>query len=123
MQVFWKGDATSEIDYSYHDDGYISLEPAMPVVKEVPVTYSAGSGTVHSNGGFTSQMAGQYMQIGGDWRHITFVRSPDEAEIVWQPSEDGSEKAIIATLNRITVTKGEGVTLTKLEIDYHPKVR
>ena len=123
MQVFWKGEATSEIDYSYHDDGYISLAPAEPVVKDVEVTYSRSSGTVRSAGAFHESMTGQYMQIGGDWRRILFVRSVDEAEVLWQPESDGKGSAIIATLNRITVTRDAGVKLTKLAIDYHPKVR
>lgn len=123
MQVFYKGNATSKIDFSYHEDGYISLAPATPAEKSIHVSYKPNSGTVTSDGEFYETMVNQYMHIGGDWRRILFVRSPDEAEIQWLPKEEGTQRVIIATLNRITIKRGEGARLTYLDIDYHPKVR
>lgn len=123
MQVLYKGNASSKVDFSYHDDGYITLAPASPVEKSMYVSYKASSGTVTCKGGFDESMEGQYMHIGGDWRRILFVRSEDEAEIQWNPTESATQRVIVATLNRITITRGEGARLTYLDIDYHPKVR
>lgn len=123
-QTLWKGSAEGEIDYRYHDDGYISLVPAMPFEKEVPVSYEAGSGKVYCpDGKFDEAMVGTYIYLNEDWHEVLHVINSNEMEVLWQPNTSAAENAIIAALNRIRIEKSDGVKLSRLEIDYVPKVR
>lgn len=124
METRWRGAATSEIDYRYHDDGYLSLVSGMPAVKDIVVSYVQGDGAVNSiDGSFEDGMEGQYIFLNGDWRLITLIRNPFEAEVAWTADATANENTVVATMNRITVKKTGGATLSKLEIDYQPKVR
>lgn len=124
METRWQGSVTSEIDYRYHDDGYLSLVPGTPFVKDVVVSYTQGSGAVTSSAGeFDDEMLGQYIFLNGDWRLITLVRNGQEMEVAWLADASANESTVIATMNRITVTKTDGATLSKLEYDFQPKVR
>ena len=124
MEVRWAGAVTSEIDYRYHDDGYLMLEPADPIDKDIVVSYVAGDGAVTcTEAAFTEEMEGMYIFLHGDWRLITLVRNPMEMEVAWTADATSNENTVIAHLNKILVRKSEGVTLSKLEVDYQPKVR
>lgn len=124
METRWQGAATSEIDYRHHDDGYLALVSGMPAVKDIVVSYVQGGGAVSSpDGRFDDEMTGQYIFLNGDWRLITLVRNPFEMEVAWTADATANENTVVATMNRITVTKTGGATLSKLEIDYQPKVR
>lgn len=106
--TFLRSLSTSQIDYRFHDDGYISLAPA-DCEKGVQVSFTSGSGTIHGSG-FRNNMTGRYIYLDGDWRLITFVRNSGELEVAYRAKDTGSVSTVIALLNRITVTKSEGVT-------------
>lgn len=123
MQTRYGGAATSEINYLYHDDGYITLVPAEPV-KDLAVAYEAGSGTVRSlDGSFEKDMEGKYIYVEGDWRKVSLVRDEWEMETIWRAAATGSESTTVAAVNRITITRETGATLSRIDIDYQPKVR
>lgn len=124
METRWQGAATSEIDYRYHDDGYLTLEPANPMAKDIVVSYVSGDGEVScAEASFTEEMEGMYIFLCGDWRLITLVRNPTSMEVAWTADTTSNEKTVIAHLNKILVHKSNGVALSKLEVDYQPKVR
>ena len=122
MQTTCRGAAGSEVAYEYHDDGYISLEPGEPEKEAFEVIYAA-NGSVVSDSRFDESMVGKYIWIAGDWHEIIHVSNSDEAVTRWNPGEGGTGNAIVAMLNRITVVLDEGSELSKLEIEYQPKVR
>lgn len=78
---------------------------------------------MHSNGAFKPSMVGQYMWVYSEWRKILEYKNPNEVRVLWSPLDTSGASVYIATLNKITITKGAGVKLSKLEIDYRPKVR
>ena len=125
-QVWLKGAASQEMAFEYHDEGYIHQLPSMPYYGNIRVSYSSGSNTIMFSSPFVadSSIVGLYINIGTDWKKIMSVNTQNNtATTSGVFSENGTyNNAIITVLNEITI-QGESASLTKLEIDYTPKVR
>ena len=122
MTVTHVGAAQKKTDYGYHDDGYIVLAPGEAEKESLHVLYDT-YGSVFCEEGFADDIVGKYIHVAGDWREVIHRTDDHTVETRWISVEDGEDDAIVAVLNRIVITKSEGVELSKLEIDYQPKVR
>lgn len=124
LQTRYEGNATSEVNYAYHDDGYLSLIPGNAGKKFFSVSYIAGEGSVMCDTpAFQVEDIGKYIYLAGDWREIIYVQDEYTAETRWLAETSGTDVTMLAEMNRILVTRGDGAILSKLEIEYQPKVR
>ena len=110
-----------EMAFPFHDEGYITLAPCTPFVRGLRVNYTANSNIITSDGGFLPHMAGQFIYLNG-WKSIRLVSSPNRAVISEAMPESGTAEAPVVTMNEIEIS-GDGLDLTRLEIDYTPRVR
>jgi len=114
---------SSNVDYMFHDYGYISLVPA-DIRRDVRVHIENGSSTIRSdNGDFEPSMVGKYINIGSDWKAITTYVSPVEMTISATPDVAADVMASIATMNIITITGGVNTSLSKLRLYMQGYVR
>lgn len=111
-----------EFAFEYHDYGFIRLAPCTPYERDVAVSYVAGTNLIefmlHD---LTEHNVGQYVRLNGEWVKIISVNGRS-AVINKRMNVTGAEYTMLATMNEISV-ECEGANLTKLVIDYVPKVR
>lgn len=80
-----------------------------------------GSKALTSAGAFVPHMAGQYVYLDGLWRLIHRVQDADTAHTDWPMTSTGMDTTPIVTVNDIRLV-GSGVALTRLEVEYTPRV-
>lgn len=85
------------------------------------MNYNSGSNIITSDGGFLPHMAGQFIYLDG-WKSIRLVHNENRAVISESMSESGTVETPVVTMNEIEIS-GDGLDLTRLEIDYTPRVR
>lgn len=108
---------TSELAFLYHDYGFISLEPAFPIQKNVHVSYVSGSSEIICQG--MAGTTGKYIYLDNAWRKI--AASGDESITVLPvPENTGEEETEIVTMNEITITPDSTMELTRLAFRYKP---
>lgn len=110
-----------DLAFPFHEEGYITLAPCTPFVRAMPVSYTAGSSVITSGGGFLPHMVGQFVYLDG-WKSIRQVNDENTVVISERMSESGSTETPVVTMNEIEIS-GDGLDLTRLEIDYIPRVR
>lgn len=109
----------SELSYIYHDYGFIDLEPAYPIMRDVTVHYTAGSAAVQTDEAvFDEDSVGQYLYYDGDWRKIASVISSKKANVLPSPSASGSEVTSMVRMNEIVITPVANMALTRLNFVY-----
>lgn len=114
--------SSDKFAFEYHDLGYIRLAPCTPYEKDVAVSYSQGSNVVEFHL-YTprEENIGQYIRINGEWLKILSIK--DRGVIVNKfLNATKTEYTTIASMNEIYV-EADGASLTRLEIEYVPKVR
>lgn len=111
-----------ELAFHYHDLGYLHLAPCTPFVRSLHVSYSASSRTVTTDGSFTPEMEGQYLYLAGSWMEIRQVTDAHKAELRNMMTSTGTANTPVVTMNKISL-RGDGVALSRLEIEYIPRVR
>lgn len=112
--------ATRELAFELHDGGYISLAPNRDWKELYSIQFSKGSATVTMSAGASEDMVGQYARITNDWSRITTYINETQMGIDQVMTNFGTVWTHIVTMNEIEI---EGGTLTKLEIDFEPRVR
>ena len=107
--------------FELHDEGYITQEPCGQLWDAVTVSYSSGSKTVTlmTREADPSQV-GKYIRLDDKWILISSVDG-NTLTLNSAPTTSGAEKTRIVTMNDILIT-GDGFSLTKLEIEYVPRV-
>ena len=110
----------TQMAFNLHDNGYIWLSPCTPFVRNIFVSYTNGSTNISSIGGFTEEMAGQYIYLNGAWRKIFRYVDADTLTLKSNMDATGGEPTQIVTMNEIEFAD---MTLTHLEMDYTPRVR
>lgn len=121
-QVWLVGAATRELSFVFHDDGYIQIAPCSPYIG-ANISYTTGSRTITSTEDvFTEEMVGQYVYLAGNWRYIGQVTDSKTAVLNAEMGSTGTGYGYIVPMNLITIS-GDGVELTKLEVEVKPRVR
>lgn len=110
----------AELAFAFHDEGYITLAPCVPFVRNVMISHTEGSNVITADGSFQKNMKGQYLYLDG-WRKISQVTDENTA-IISQPAEtSGNTVTPIVTMNEIEI-QGDNAQLTRFEIEYVPRV-
>ena len=109
-----------ELAFELHDGGYISMAPNRNFEEEYPVQYTSGSVTITMQNGADQDMVGKYIYLEGAWRRTTSYINATQMAISAAMAKSGTAKAPIVTMNEIEI---EGGTLTKLELEFEPRVR
>lgn len=111
----------SQLAFAFHDEGYLELAPCMPFVRALRISHTAGSNIVTSDHGFLKPMQGQYLYLNG-WRKIREITNANQAILSENAEADGTITTPVVTMNEIELS-GDNVKLSKLEIEYTPRVR
>ena len=108
-----------KISFLYHDYGFIELEPCVPVIRNVYISYP-GTQMVKTVNRIEENVIGQYIFAAGTWHKI--VEQPDVQTIKVKEAigYTGSETSMIAPMNEITITPVNTMELTKLTFVYKP---
>lgn len=109
-----------QMAFAFHDEGYISLAPCTPFVRDVVVSYTKGSNAITSDGMFRPHMKGQYLYL-NEWLKIIHVTDANTALIAKQMSTAGNQRTPIVTMNEIEVDASTAA-LTRFEMLYTPRV-
>ena len=110
-----------ETAFPFHDEGYITLAPCTPFIRSLLVNYTSGSNIITSDGGFLPHMVGQFVYLDG-WKSIRLVNNENRAVISESMSNSGTADTPVVTMNEIEIS-GDGLDLTRFEIEYIPRVR
>ena len=111
---------TSELAFLYHDSGFIELQPAFPIVRDVNVTYTQNSSQVTLSVTALPEYIGKHIYVGGAWRKIQSIASTNKVNVSPAPSGTGSNTAEIVQMNEIVITPVSTMTLKRLNFVYSP---
>lgn len=106
--------------FAMHDEGYLTLAPCTPFVRELEISHTEGSNIVTCAGGFVSHMKGQYLYFDG-WKAIREVTDASTAILSEAAAGTGTTRTPIVTMNEIEV-QGDGLALTRFEVEYTPRI-
>lgn len=109
-----------QLAFVFHDEGYIALAPCTPFVRDITVSYEAGSNIITSAGMFRPHMKGQYLYL-NEWLKIIHVTDASTALIAKQMSVAGNQHTPVVTMNEIEVDASTAA-LTLFELLYTPRV-
>lgn len=110
-----------EEDFSYHDEGFLTLEPFLPKTFGLIATTTNGSPTITFQAYQPLERdIGRYIQIGSSWTKIISIGNKS-VTIGYTLYQSKTIKTDIATLNEITIS-GDNLNFTKLSVDYFPKI-
>jgi phage-related protein len=116
-----------ELAFLYHDHGFIELEPAFPILREVYVDYTGTTVTavnmLYQEEEEKDWYAGKYIFIGnnssGSWKKINRCLDQHRLQLT-QSVAAGSCRTCIVKMNEITITPTQGTSLNRLSFIYLP---
>lgn len=115
-----RGSSESTINFLYHDEGFIELEPAFPVIRNVFIQYT-GTATIQLVNRLEEDVVGKFVFANKKWRKI--IEQPSTKSIVVDDIDDlgsGSERTIISDMNEIHVYPASNMDLDRLSFVYKP---
>lgn len=116
--------SVKNIDFAFHDEGYITFIPHDPILRDIPITTTNGSKSVKSSEPiFNASLIEKWIHIEDDWFYISDIVSEYEANINVPASKTATGIATIATMNYLTITKANDAEITRLEISCKAEVR
>lgn len=111
-----------ELAFHYHDMGYLHAAPCTPFERSLMVTHTTGDRQITTDGGFTPEMVGQYIHLSGSWMEIRQVNDNHTAQLRNTATETGWTETPVATMNKLWL-RGDGVNLSRFEVEYIPRVK
>ena len=111
---------TSELAFLYHDYGFVELEPAFPIIRDLPFSYTSGSTEVTCADGGLDGLTGKHVFLDGQWREIVSVPDSNHMNVLPAVLNTGEGTGEIVTMNKITITPVSEMSLTKLNFRYNP---
>lgn len=114
---------TRALDYQYHDEGFLSLDPCGIVMKDVGLHLTRNTKEVRAiNDVLPDSCIGRYLWVRNGWHKIT-GRGASEHAITIEDTMNvtGYYAGIIATMNKITVT-GQSISLNTFSIEASPVI-
>ena len=106
--------------YPYHDEGYIQLEGAHPIERDVSFSYTGNEREVRADRPFRFDHVGKYVYLHAQWVMITSIVDLHTARVDFTFSHSGTEESDVVTMNEIVLTGSTGLTLPRLEFSYVP---
>lgn len=120
--VYLVDGSTKSLEYSYHDLGYLTLEPCGMIDNDVTITYTQNDNVITiSDRTYDESLVDKCVLINHVWYRIVSV-SDSGAIISGMPSSSGTVVTNIVNMNRIQIS-GEGYSLTDLQIEFVPRVQ
>lgn len=111
----------SEMNYMYHDEGFITLEPAFPIRRNIRLSYAAGIAKIRSEEPvFDADCVGQYVYVAGQWRRLVSWINEYEMNMTPAPQKNGNEVTEMVRMNEIVITPTASMSLTRLNFVYSP---
>ena len=117
-----------ELAFLYHDYGFIELEPAFPIVRDLSVSYSnqtvTVTNTLYEEEDEKTWYEDKYIFLGtnssGQWYQIN--RCTDEHTLTLKKavSNSGSCQTCVVLMNEIQITTGQDTVINKLSFIYKP---
>ena len=109
--------------FLYHDYGFIELEPAFPILRDLYVSYKANTVTV-TNRLYQEEeekewYIGKYIFLGDSWKKIVEC-SDIHTLIVENNTSSGKEKTVVVLMNEIQIIGSQGTELTNISFVYKP---
>lgn len=111
------------VDFAFHDLGYITFEPNMPIIRDAVVHTTSGSRTITSSGLFTNDMVGKYIFIDGQWKYIGTVTNANTATVNTNNLTTGNVITDISNINYLTISKANDAVINTIEVVCIPEVR
>lgn len=120
-KTYWVGGTKDkQLAFYCHDNGFIDLEPAYPIERDVQIQLTAGSTTVTSTQAFDESMQGKYLVGNGITLKIVKVEDDSTVIVSARASVSGTKTVSIVTMNEITITPDSSMNLTYLGFKYKP---
>ena len=121
-------DGAKTLAFLYHDYGFIELEPAFPILRELYISYqNAMVNTVnvlYQEEEEKEWYVGKYIFIGdaseGGWYKINRCVDKHTLELTKNTNLTGTCKTSIVPMNEITITPTQGTVINKLSFIYKP---
>lgn len=112
---------TSQLSYQYHDYGFLNLEPAYPIYRNVHVVHG-GNTEIYADEGteFSKAMVGQYIYVNGRWMKIAAVPGPTTITVEGKTDVLGPSVTEIVNMNEIIITPDSEMELTRMNFIYRP---
>lgn len=119
-KVYLTNGISASMAFLYHDYGFIELEPAYPIIRQMTITYTKNSNTAQLRNYTPWNVTGQYVYLNGGWRKI--INQPTELSITLKENmtKTSEETTDIVTMNELTVIPNDpsNFLLSKLSFDY-----
>jgi len=106
--------------FPYHDEGYIQLEGAHPIERDVSFSYVGNEREIRADRPFRLDHVGKYVYLHAQWVKITSVKDLYTARVDFTFSHSGVQTSSIVTMNEIVLTGAARMTLPRLEFGYVP---
>lgn len=121
-------DGNKSLAFLYHDHGFIELEPAFPILRDLYVSYNnslvVATNILYQEEGEKEWYIGKYIYIGidsfGDWYKINKCIDKHTLELTKNTQMSGICKTSIVSMNEITITPTQGTSLKRLSFIYKP---
>lgn len=121
---------STEIDFSFHDEGYITFEPYTYIDRNVEIKGIEGERQLTYSGELTSdEAAGKQIYAKGKWRYISQIEG-DQIEINapieipdGQTATEFNETTIITNMNYISISKSTDAEIERIEMICKAEVR
>ena len=112
-----------QFGFEFHNYGYIRLAPCTPFIPDITIKTIPDTDVIEHDAPYLGDdVVGQYIRINGHWRKILEVQDETHLVIDHTTTLTRTHKTCIVTMNEITIS-GSKLALTKLELEYEPKVR
>lgn len=110
----------SQLAFLYHDYGFLQLEPAYPIYRNVVATWEEGATSITVADEITEDVVGMHIYLEDAWHKITAVTDGHTITISDTLSNDGTADTEIVLMNEITVEPKGTMSLTRLNFRYSP---
>lgn len=107
--------------YAYHDEGYIALEGASPIDRDLVFRYVGGSRRATCDQSLHADVVGRYVHLHAGWRHITSLVNDHTIGVDFTFQHSGTETSAVVCMNEMVLTTASGLTLDTLRFSYVPR--
>ena len=106
--------------FPYHDEGYVQLEGARPIERDVVFSFDGNEREIRTDRIFRLDHVGKYVCLHARWVKITSIVDLHTARVDFTFTHSGTGTSSIVTMNEIVLTGAPGMTLPRFEFEYVP---
>lgn len=111
-----------QLAFLYHDEGFIDLEPAFPIIRNLDITCASNSNIVTMDRFLTEDVVGKYIYINATWIPVVAQSYTGTPTLTLQSAAGitGTYKTNIVKMNDIEIKAASTMSLTRLNFKYLP---